>query len=597
MIRFLLFAGLLVGSVSTAFSQKVKYKELILLLNAKQYDQAEPFLKKYLKENDDNPNAFLFMALIFQEKSLKQDPLTQTDILVTASDSALFYYAKAAKGIDDRELKKNDEYYESYARRDIRTGKFGVKLSDIQLDIEDRTKAIKERSDRAKLLKNQFQACESTYKRSVLLYKKMLDAHTSEKQFYILADEATISELKKIEQAYDSSLLSFKAYKATSQLMGKAGRNQSMAPKAINDLKKDGYGDVDFLAENIAIWDYKTWCQKTSEVVTTEIIPLRGRLIAYDIEINKLRDKQQKDSVSVLTELMELANKLKVDHLRKFDADPFPMAVFEMKVGELEYVSGLILHKKLKDSLNVRFRLETVKSELTVIKRLDSISKRILIRDFNAEGKLYKDFVTKSYGTVDVLHSLVKSTVDYAGREKLKREHEWERTSQSLKWLINGADSIPLFNEVGREYKFKPLVVAQENHTAGLVFADSLATGYFYTITPSRFPDVKVTFTVDKENFKKRNLPLLKGLSVPDARNQIYFVLIYSEVKSQDKFPATITKIYRTDGLAWSINIGMDMPPSELTYSIETNELSIKMTNPSGESRMLMLDKNGKPLQ
>src|SRR5882724_11101420 len=120
-----------------AIAQKVKYKDLIVLLTSKQYEKAEPFLRRYVKENDDNPNAFLYMGIVFQEKSTKMDPLLHTDILSANLDSANVFYDKAYKGITDKELRRNDEYYEAYTRRDLRTGKFVIKLSDVQLDIEN----------------------------------------------------------------------------------------------------------------------------------------------------------------------------------------------------------------------------------------------------------------------------------------------------------------------------------------------------------------------------------------------------------------------------------------------------------------------------
>src|SRR5262249_7392094 len=137
-------------------AQKVKYKDLIVLLTSKQYEKAEPFLKRYLKENDDNPNAYLFMGIIFQEKALREDPLLRTAFLCGTIDSALLNYDQAYKTITDKELRKNDEYYEPYMRRDLRTGKFVIKLSDVQLDIETRTRNLKERKEKVKLLKGHF---------------------------------------------------------------------------------------------------------------------------------------------------------------------------------------------------------------------------------------------------------------------------------------------------------------------------------------------------------------------------------------------------------------------------------------------------------
>src|SRR6478735_8383684 len=135
----LIKALLLCFLFSSTYGQKIKYKEIWGLLSAKQYESAEPFLKRYLKENTDNPNAYLYMGIIFQEKSAKDDVLKQT-----------------ARGITEKEVKRNDEYYAMYNRRDLRTGEFGVKLSDIQFDLEKKMEGLRERIDRVKMVKYYF---------------------------------------------------------------------------------------------------------------------------------------------------------------------------------------------------------------------------------------------------------------------------------------------------------------------------------------------------------------------------------------------------------------------------------------------------------
>ena len=92
--------------LSPAYGQKVKYKDIWGLLSTKQYEAAEPFLKKYLKETTDNPNAFLYMGIICQEKSLKDDVLKQTKRAIADMDSAILYYDKAYKTITEKEIKK-----------------------------------------------------------------------------------------------------------------------------------------------------------------------------------------------------------------------------------------------------------------------------------------------------------------------------------------------------------------------------------------------------------------------------------------------------------------------------------------------------------
>src|SRR5690349_5480437 len=128
---------LLMLSVTISYGQKkVKYKDIFELLNTKQYEQAESFLKAYIKENDDNPNAYLFMGLIYQEKSQKDDVLKQTKLATAHMDSSIYYLNMAYKTVTEKEIKRNEEYYQAYNRRDLRTGQFGVKLADIQFDLE-----------------------------------------------------------------------------------------------------------------------------------------------------------------------------------------------------------------------------------------------------------------------------------------------------------------------------------------------------------------------------------------------------------------------------------------------------------------------------
>ena len=65
---FLILGGMLVLAQPGIAQKKIKYKDIWGLLNTKQYEAAEPFLKAYLNENSDNPNAYLFMGIIYQEK-------------------------------------------------------------------------------------------------------------------------------------------------------------------------------------------------------------------------------------------------------------------------------------------------------------------------------------------------------------------------------------------------------------------------------------------------------------------------------------------------------------------------------------------------
>lgn len=584
---------------ASVLGQKIKYKDLFVLLDSRQYKDAEPFLRKYLKENDDNPNAHLFMGMILQEKCLKADVLKEADQVASNADSAVLYFDLANKGITEKEIKRNDEYYQAYSRRDQRTGEFGIKMSDIHLDIEKRVDDVKTRKEKVKALRSQFVSWERLYQSGSVAFKALQDASPGEKEFLLQSDPKTIDALKALQATYDSCTLMFNAYKATLASIGKTNYNQNFNARKIERFKEDGQGLPDFYADELKVWNFGEWCSRELHEIENEVQPFREKLVAYDVEINKLFDKVRKDSMSVTKEIGPVESKVKVNPVARFDAAPMPLVLFRMKLEELKFGSLHIDNRKQRDSSSLAVKLHAVQGELKVLTSLDSIAGILASKDIEKETANYQHFVTNAYGSTKVLQSLIKSTKEFSEHEKHKREDVVARLSNAMNWLvIDSKDSVALGQTRQRKPNHFPLALAGDKFVSGLKYgADSVATGFFYTITPSRVPDVKVSFTVDKNSFSKRNLPVAKCIVAANDPGTVYYSVIYSETKAGDKFPVTIAKITKPEGLVWTTNHKFEFLPSELILAPETNELSVKITSPGGESKLINLDGKGKLVQ
>lgn len=578
--------------VPPAVAQKAKYKDIFALLSVKQYDQAEPFLKDYLKANTDNGNAYLFMGQIYKEKAEAEDVLINTNRSIQEMDSAILYFDNALKIIDEKEVKKNKEYYVAYNRRDLRTGEFGVKLSDVQFDLQKKIEGLRERIDKVKMVKFYFAKSEELYKRSSDIFQTIQKAFPGERELYLRADDAMLKNLAVLQQKYDSSAKMFEYYKGSLENIGKTKYNQAWTPSDITDFKSDGTTMADFYQDEVKVWSYEKFANKSLTIIEKEVKPTQDNLIKYDIEIGKLRLKLETDSVSVKSDLTKLIEKMLDGQLKKFDTDPMPMDMFSLKIADLEYKSTLLENKQKEGVDDMFVLLKAVEEEVKYIDKVDSVADKLTKRNLDEDIINYQQFVNSTFTKGDILKSYIRSLKEYAEREKTVKHRELAFRTEALRWLVNGNDSIPLFNDAPRS-KYWPLVVLQDKYTAGLVFSDSVSgQGYFYSITPSRKPDVKVTFPIDKATMKERRQQGVKAFVTSDPAAQIFFVVIYMERMVNGKHPATIAKIYKSDGLSWSHSFGFDIVPEEIVFVPDTGELVIKS---SGET-FVSIDKNGKLL-
>jgi hypothetical protein len=252
--------------------------------------------------------------------------------------------------------------------------------------------------------------------------------------------------------------------------------------------------------------------------------------------------------------------------------------------------------RSLRDSLSIALHISSLQREWTLAKMADSLAGSFVEEQLAEDIENYKQFIATAYGTPDVVRSYLRVTKEFTARTIVQKEDELNMRRESLRWLVNGLDSLPLFAEVKPHSRFKPLII-KEKYTAGLMYTDSLAAGYFYTITPSHRPEVKITYPVDTKSFVKHNLPFVKSLDTRDEKVLVFFVLTYSEAKVNDKYPATLAKIYKEEGLSWSINYAFDQVPFEISFSSETFALAVKTKSSIGEVFGVSFDKNGKAIK
>lgn len=589
-------------SVCCAEAQNVKYKDLYFLLDTKKYDDAEPFLRQFLKDskNVDHPNANFQMAVVFQEKARKNDVLLETDMLTAHIDSAVIFYRKALTYIDEKELKRNDEYYQAYQRRDIRTGKFGIKLADVQFDIEKKIEALNEQKSKVKEVVGYHTKMVEAYAAAQEKFKAISKKSPTSKILYLRADANTLKELDALKVDYVHAVENFDKYKSSMGKIAGAGYDQSLIRKEILDYKKDGQTPPDYQADMINFWDYGGWVEKSAAVMKDEIFPLREKIVGYDKKLTTLEGKMLTDSVSVTAGLSELSPKLITDQLIQYDPEPLPIAVFSLRDAELRYKSLLIDNKNYADSSNVLYQLDVLGRSLDALNAMDSVVNILVGKNLQEESKNYQYYIDTQFQGVESFQAYVKGKLDYAIDQKRAKKAEFERKIERSRWLIAGNDSIPLFKVTDTTNQYIPLSI-DEKLTTGLYFSDDESVqGYFAMVEPSRVPKTNIKFDVNKEYFNRTNVENITSRSIADEGGHIYYVMMCIQKPEQEAYVAVINKIYSSDGLSWTKQVDLLAAPMDLSYDagsgdfiVEYDPQNLEGTNGTTLPTTLVLDKKG----
>ncbi|MEM8567902.1 MAG: hypothetical protein AAGF85_15675 [Bacteroidota bacterium] len=587
-----------IGSVN---AQKVKYKDLYPLLDSRQYELAIPLLKTFLADSktSDHPNGNFQLAMYYEKMTLEQDVLKSAEDMALYADSAVASYQKTLTVLTEKEVtKKNSEYYGAYQRRDVRTGKVGIKLSDIQYDIEKKVNALTSRKVAVNNINVALANSYASYKISQRLYSKLRESYADTRKLYLQADERVLKILDTLATQVDLAIVDAGKMKTELGKIEKAGYDPKIVLRPVESYENDGLDTANYYSDEIVFWEYGDWAKEVEKKVNSEVMPMMSALVNYDNELADLKQRTLKDSVSVVNEIGEmtsLQNQLKV-----FDPDPLPTKVFDVKISELKYLSKLVEHHDYADSSDLIYITGILNEKVTALSEYDSLLNVLSSFPYHEEAVNYKPYLTQSFGDIETFEKYIQTNKEFADHQFEKKSLELQTMKERANWLISESDSIPLYkvSDVIISDKYLPVVV-DSIYTAGLSFSDEgVVKGYFSLINKERTPEAKVEFNVNNEFFNRINILDIQAMINRDESGQIYHLMFYLPMPEQETYIAELCKIYTADGLAWEKSLTLDTGPSSLNIAAGTGDVEIiyDLDNYSGDKQLasgITLDKKG----
>jgi hypothetical protein len=429
------------------FAQKIKYKDIYPLLKAKRYEEGAPFLSSFLQREPDHASALYHYGISFQLKVENMDLFGDPQIAKSYADSAATFLAKAKSFVDEKELRKNDEYWQEFSRRDMRTGKFGIKVSDVHLDIEQRIDKVNAYSENFSGFQTTFDLAVSSYLKAVDLYDQILTDYTGYNEFLLRGAYEEKERINAIRIAYDSFSSQYERMLESLKVLGKRAFEPEIIVLEIMAFDEKAARVPDFKHNNPEIYNFLEWTRKVNEIIDSRILPMQTSVVD---EYKKLEAMGRAIAKQATIDTSSIPLTLDGDLYNlvlEFDQESILFPLFKTKIMDVRsaYLSSPHYHQQLNDSINIDEQIYQSKRVLGSLSSLDSIEMGFSKRDLGNEIANYPELLNSVFMDIEGFENEVKSLI---GQLKSRRSTWKERaefwTSRG-KFAFFEGDSIPLY--------------------------------------------------------------------------------------------------------------------------------------------------------
>ncbi len=563
MKKIILF--LLLGTIVTQlFAQKIKYKDLFPLLEAKSYEQGEPQLRTFLsnEKNAEEPNANLQFGFLLDKYFQEGDILENRDEVFAYGDSAIQYLNKAIELIDEKELRKNDQYYQSFYRRDLRTGEFGIKVSDVHLDIEKRVEAIELRKTNADKFGQILESIVETEKSLLSAFNNLVESHDSYNDYLLRVAVDDLSNLTTLTDFQDKIEENSQEVSEIAKTLGLGGQYKELAYIPVTDFAK--LDPVFNKAGKMQIHNVKQWTSEARTLISGEVATLKRRIQVLN---DKLAVSKQELEEGVFSSFPPRLSPQMIDLAEKYDANNAPIRLLGARISENIIISltNAEVNEDWQDSTQIAYHVVTCDSILSEIQNVkDAVDG--LASDIEASGPYYSAFYNAGFGSVADAAAYVNNLNDWADQQKIK----WDTLSGFWnvrnQWGLGASDTIPLgrpeswsgvFQTLGRweagEFDLIPFGVKKDS-TIGFV---------------ARFgPDRQLIW---ENRFASELLAgdTLGGIQVGklnSSSSDLAFYL-FDPSKSEGENNLTVLSLSLDGMLNWSVDLSVEQQPDHDSYN------------------------------
>ncbi len=564
----ILFILLFIG----AEAQKIKYKDLYPVLAAKNYDEGGPQLIQFLadEKNQDEPNANLQMGLWLESRFLSYDVVDDSSAVYRVGDSAVFYLEKAKTLITEKELKKKDEYYQAFFRRDLRTGEFGIKVSDVHLDIEKKVEAIETRIADVKEMHRRVVKVEENQAAAMDAYKALVSQFSVYNNLLIGADDNAQASLSTIETNGRQGVENAKGVKELAVKLGSEKYSGDPVLKEIAQYGVDGMNASNIRSGTIEIWNFESWASAARSEILGGVALFKTMITNYSDEI---RAKKAKVKNSQDVDIDNFPDNLK-QQFEKYDPESTAEKLLKIEMYETKIIKqiDLQLNPALMDSSLIGSQLAIYEAAFADAKEMNLLVESITTDDLELAKKKYTSYIESFFQKYVTASKYVLDMQEWS-----RRHVEWignsvEFWTQKNRWGMDSENEeilYPLYVQDSPEAGFLTINVPVKTPEEIVAYGANLNAkkGFVAAFGPDRVTKWKLEFDLpgtDVGSFESDSIPTIAG-------SESFY--IYNTAIQENNF---VVVSYTSDGrLNWGTVVSINKKPVDFKFDDLTQELTI----------------------
>jgi len=386
-IKYLvLFAIILISNI--LYSQtELKYKDIYPYVLEKDTILAYEMLKEYQEQNPFHANTYYQLGLISQYWTKKYDALTQAKDVNYFIYHTNVYLNLSKKYIDDKEVRKNKEYYQGIKPSD------GKKISfqDVVLEIDRRIKINSKANINITSIQNDYLKSVENYNKCVELFLDINKNNSNYKELLLTVNDNLLNKISKLGSLYDSTITNLNKFEKGIRIFPIKSYKQTHKINSIETYRLEGLTYSSFLKQEIKIWNFKQWVSMFNKTLNTDIKAIRHKIDSTERVLISAIKKYENN--------YDFTQTIKQTKVK-------PQILF--KIGKYDYNSVIIdLFNYQEASLNF---LEYAQSNKNNIKNNKEVS-------IKKRARYYSNLINKKT-YADSLKKIVKSKINKRSTDK-----------------------------------------------------------------------------------------------------------------------------------------------------------------------------------